>query len=356
MFPHAPIYTSIFNGSTTYPDFGNLDVRVSALQGKVRPEHFRLAALRYAGAFRELPVGDTQYALASSSAFAHHISHPAKFVYCHTPPRFLYDPSAYTRFGPFAAAVQPILDRLRRQDCAAAWNATSYAANSAATAQRIKAVYGIDARIIYPPLATGHLGETLEPPPTGEPRALVVARLQPYKRVDLAISACRRAKIPLTIIGDGPEKSRLRNLADDTVTMLGRVGDTELADAFASHSVVLATGREDFGYAPIEANYAGRPVVARRIGGFLETVVDGETGILVDGEDVGEWAAAIHAALERTWSQTELRASTAKYQVPAFSTAIRGWLGLASQAMHAESIPRPQAHEADAPLLADASR
>jgi glycosyltransferase involved in cell wall biosynthesis len=217
-------------------------------------------------------------------------------------------------------------------------------------------VYGINARVIHPPLVTGHLGETLEPLPIDKPRALVVARLQPYKRIDLAISACRRAKIPLTIIGDGPEAGRLRSLGDDTVTLLGRVDDAELAELFASHSVILATGREDFGYAPIEANYSGRPVVARRIGGFLETVVDGETGFLVDGEDVGEWAAAIHAALERTWSPTALRASTARYQVPAFAAAIRDWMGLASPTTDVVSMPRQEAHEANAPMVAEASR
>jgi glycosyltransferase involved in cell wall biosynthesis len=184
----------------------------------------------------------------------------------------------------------------------------------------------------------------------------MVGRLQAYKRVDVAIAACRRAKIPLSVVGDGPEANRLRGLADDTVTFLGRVGDPELAELFASHSVVLAPGREDFGYAPIEANYSGRPVVARRMGGFLETVVDDETGLLVDGDDAGEWAAAIQAALGRSWSPEALRASTVKYQPPAFAAAICDWLGLLPPARAFEMIPCRQPADVSAPRATETSR
>lgn len=326
MFPDAPVYTSIYSPDRTFEEFADRVVCTSRLQGRVRPERFRAAVLRYPGAFRAFDLASFDTVVVSSSAFAHHVVHPRSFVYCHTPPRFLYDPATYGRGrGGAALVAAPALAALRWRDRRAALRHRSYAANSTATAQRVLRAYGRLAEVIPPPLWSAHLPALAAPAPA-QPRALVVSRLLPYKRVDVAVAACALAGVGLTVVGHGPHERRLRAEARGDVRFAGRVGDDELAELFASHSVVLAPGREDFGYLPVEANYAGRPVVALAAGGALETVVDGVTGVLVEGHDPARWAAAVRAVHQRAWSPEELRASTGRFQAPAFEAAVRRWL------------------------------
>lgn len=327
MFPDAPIYTSFYAPERTYPQFAGRVVRTSPLQGRVRPDHFRAAVLRYPKAFRHFDLGDFEAVVVSTSAFAHHVTHPRSFVYCHTPPRFLYDTTAYGISLLLASGGAPALAYLRHADRRAAAGHLAYAANSAGTAQRIARTYGRPAPVIHPPLWTSHL--PIHPPPMPQrPRALVVSRLLPYKKVEVAVHACALAGIRLTIVGDGPDEARLRREGGSTVRFLGRVEDAELADLFADHSVVLVTGREDFGYIPVEANYAGRPVIALAEGGALETVVDGVTGLLVHSRDPEDWAAALREAHSRQWQPRELRRATARFHADAFRTAVREWVGV----------------------------
>jgi glycosyltransferase involved in cell wall biosynthesis len=325
--PGAPIYTSFYAPECTYAEFRDLDVVTSDLQERIHPEHFRSAALRYPGAFRRFDLRGFDTVVVSSSAFAHHVAHGRTFVYCHTPPRFLYDSAAYT--GAAAAALRvaiPGLSLLRRADRRAARRAVSHAANSAVTAGRLRRLYGVQARVIHPPLHVEHL-PAVPPPMPSRPRALVIARLLPYKRVDVAVQACRQAGIPLTVVGEGPQEGALRALAGADAVFLGRLADADLRELFADHSVVVVPGCEDFGYLPVEASFAGRPVVARAAGGALETV-HRDTGILVDGDDVDGWAAALHAVHEREWDPAALRAATEPFGAAHFRSALYTWLAL----------------------------
>lgn len=325
MFADAPIYTSFYAPDHTFPQFAERTVRTSYLQGRVRPRHFRSAVLRYPKAFRDFDLRDFDAVVVSTSAFAHHVAHRRSFVYCHTPPRFLYDTAAYGMPRVVASGGAPALAFLRNADRRAAAAHVAYAANSARTAERIARTYGRTAPVIHPPLWTAHLPKHPVPLPD-RPRALVVSRLLPYKRVDVAIHACALAGIPLTIVGDGPEDGRLRREAGGGVRFLGPVNDSEFAELFADHSVVLVTGTEDFGYIPVEANYAGRPVIAFAAGGALETVVPGVTGLLVHGHDPQDWAAALREVRRRQWQPGNLRQSTARFHGAAFRTAIREWV------------------------------
>lgn len=325
LFPGAPVFTSIYRPEGTFPEFRDVDVRTSDLQGRVDPERFRRSAARYPGAFRRLKLAAYDTVLVSSSAFAHHVRHANGLVYCYTPPRFLYEPASY--FGAAgAAALSPLLFPMRFLDRKAARRHRSYVGISRATAERIRRAYGLRADVVYPPLATGHLPETPEPLPT-DPRALVISRLLPYKRVEVAIAACAHVGIPLTIVGEGPEEARLRELGGGTATFLGAVSDETLRELFRTHSLVLTPAREDFGYAPVEANYSGRPVVAFAAGGALETVRDGTTGRLVRSHDEHEWAAAVRAVLASHWSPSELRAATKPFHADVFDASVRAWLG-----------------------------
>ena len=322
LFPDAPIFTAIYDPDHTFEEFKGRTVITSELQGRIDPAAFRRAVLRFPGAFRRFNLHEADRVVISSSAFAHHIQHPRSLVYCHTPPRFLYDTGAYVRSAAAAALLHVALAPLRRRDRAAATAQASYVANSRATAQRIELAYHRSAPVVYPPLTTDHLPREATPIPAF-PRALLVARPLAYKRTDVAIEACRRAGIPLTVVGQSAgDRTAAAYTAGADVTFAGRVSDDELAVLFARHSLVLAPGREDFGYGPVEANFAGRPTVAVGAGGALETVVDGKTGYLVDGWDPDDWAAAIHRTIDHPWDPAALRDSTSRFSADAFDTQI----------------------------------
>ena len=157
---------------------------------------------------------------------------------------------------------------------------------------------------MYPPVDTDFYRPDTCPP---EGYALVVSALVPYKRIDLAIDACARARVPLMIVGDGPERAALERRADGRATFVGRVSNERIRDLYRRAAVVLLPGEEDFGIVPLEAQACGRPVVALARGGALETVVPGETGELVDEPTVEAFAEAIARVVQRRFDTGHIR-------------------------------------------------
>jgi glycosyltransferase involved in cell wall biosynthesis len=208
---------------------------------------------------------------------------------------------------PASAVMRVVMRRMARWDRDTAQRASRYVAISHYVAGRIARYYNREATVVYPPVDT----DFFCPDPTSQPGtrtaaarryALVVSALVPYKRIDLAIDACRAADVPLKIIGDGPERATLeRRAAGDAVEFLGRVSDEQVRDHYRGAGVVLMPGEEDFGIVPLEAQACGRPVVASARGGALETVVSGETGFLVEEDGVAAFADAVRRALERVF-------------------------------------------------------
>jgi glycosyltransferase involved in cell wall biosynthesis len=163
-------------------------------------------------------------------------------------------------------------------------------ANSQHVARRILRYYNRSASVVAPPVDTVFYTPAARAP---EPYLLVVSALVPYKRLDVAIATARAADLPLTIAGEGSDRRRLEALAGPTVEFRGRATDEEVRELYRGATAVLLPGEEDFGIVPVEAQACGRPVVALARGGALETVVDGVTGVLVDGTDPAAWAAAV---------------------------------------------------------------
>lgn len=328
LFPDAPIFTSFYRPEVTFEEFSTRQVVPSYLQKVVPTNGFRRYALLYPGALARFDLDDFDLVIASSSAFGHRVRHPNCHVYCHTPPRFLYQPASYAHRRWQHRLLDAATGPLRRADRASARSKASYAANSQLTRHRVRDAYGIESRVIHPPLAVAGSASPLRPLPD-RPSLLMVARLLPYKRVDLAIEVANATGLPLTVVGDGPERARLAAMAGPGVRLLGRVPDDELAELFAAASVVLVPGAEDFGYGPVEAHWFGRPVVASAAGGALETVAHGEDGFLVADADPWSWTEAVTAAVEREWSPSALRAAAAPFTPSRFREAVLDWLGLA---------------------------
>jgi glycosyltransferase involved in cell wall biosynthesis len=186
--------------------------------------------------------------------------------------------------------MRPVMTRMARWDQRTADRPDRYVAISHHVAGRIARYYNREASVIYPPVDTDFFHPDDRAP---ERFALVVSALVPYKRVDLAIDGCARAGIPLTIVGDGPDRAALERRASADVRFLGRVSDEDVRTLYRRASMVLLPGEEDFGIVPLEAQACGRPVVALGRGGALETVIPGETGALVADSSADAFAAAI---------------------------------------------------------------
>jgi glycosyltransferase involved in cell wall biosynthesis len=274
MFPGAPLYTSLYRSASTFPEFASLDVRTTLLDRIPVDRRFRALFALYPAAFRSLGALDAELVISSSSGWAHFVRpSPRAFhaVYCYNPARWLYgeymgDAAAQRAFAPFAGVF-------RRLDRRAAQRPDLYIAISNVVRERIRRRYGRDAPVVYPAVDV----ERFTPSPRGE-RLLVVSRLLPYKRVDLVVDAATRAGVGLDVVGTGPALEELRRCAGPTVRFHGRLPDAEITDLFQSCRAFCLPGAEDFGITPVEANAAGKPVVAFAGGGALETIEEGESG------------------------------------------------------------------------------
>jgi glycosyltransferase involved in cell wall biosynthesis len=203
-----------------------------------------------------------------------------------------------------SAAMRRVMARMARWDRATAARADRYVAISHYVAARIRRYYNREATVVYPPVDTDFFRPDSAPP---EPFALVVSALVPYKRIELAIEGCRLANIPLKIVGGGPERAALQRFADGSTEFLGRLTDEEIRDLYRRAAVTILPGEEDFGIVPLEAQACGRPVVALARGGALETVLPGETGLLVDEPDAKAFAGAIAAACRHPFDPGAIR-------------------------------------------------
>jgi len=216
------------------------------------------------------------------------------------------------RVGAFASrwVYRPVLARLARWDADTARRVDRFVANSQHVAGRIRRYYNRQATTVYPPADTAFFH------PASTPAAshfLIVSALVPYKRLDVAIDACARAGARLRIVGDGPGREELERRAGPHVEFVGRATDEQIRDEYQRAAAVLLPGEEDFGIVPVEAQACGRPVVALGRGGALETVVDGETGVLVPDTTPEAFAAGLERAARLRFDSTRIRANAERF-------------------------------------------
>lgn len=214
--------------------------------------------------------------------------------YCHSPMRYAWDQfDAYfgwARLGPASDAMRALVTHLGRWDAATSGRVDRYLANSQYVAERIRRYYNRRSAVLYPPVDTEFFRPTGRRP---EGYCLVVSALVPYKRLEIAVEACRLRGVPLRVVGTGPDLPRLRRAGGQAVSFLGTRTDEEIRELYCGARAVLLPGVEDFGLVPVEAQACGRPVVALAEGGARETVVDGQTGILVGGPTPAAFAEGL---------------------------------------------------------------
>lgn len=318
-FPHSPLYTTLFEPTTTYPEFRSIDVRTTNLNGSALLRRYHRLAMPLLRSTVSKMVIDADVAVISSSGWAHGAQVTGrKIVYCHAPARWLYQTEKYAgarggRRTMVNAAVATLGRGLRSWDQRAAASADLYIANSTAIRNAIRDTYGIEAELVHPPATLLPVdGDTRdgEIPNISEPFVLCVARLLPYKNVDVVIDAVLEvAGLNLVVVGTGPERDALASRAKGSarVQLAGTVTDTQLRWLYENCIGLVAASHEDFGLSPIEAASFGKPVAALRAGGYLDTVVDGQTGVFFDSTDLHAVASAVDALVRGTWSRDRIR-------------------------------------------------
>jgi len=319
LHPGAPILTLLYDEEATGPAFAGHPVSVSPLQRLgVSQDGFRRLLPLYPLAASRMRVPDCELLLSSTSAFMHGLHAPPGAVhvcYCHAPFRYAwYEQERALAEAPRAlrAPLRAVLAWMRRWDRAASARVDRYVANSRLTQERIARYYGREAEIVYPPVDTERFT-------VGEPGAelLIVSELVRHKRLHVALEAARRAGAPIRVAGSGPEHASLA-AAFGEAEFLGRVSDRELEQLYASARAVIVPSKEEFGITAVEAQAAGRPVIAPAAGGALETVLDGVTGRLVALDDVEAFREAIEGLEELRLDPSAAVRNAERFSVAAF--------------------------------------
>ena len=299
MFPEAPIFTSIVDWANLLPELDSADIRPSWMQklpGLRR--HFKKYLPFYPKAIESFDLREFDLLISSSSAFAKGaIKGPDALhvCYCYTPMRFVWDYENYVEKEDLNIVIRGFLPlaitALKKWDLKTSRRPDHYIAISSTVKIRIKKIYGVDAEIIFPPVDV----RKYTPVDRGDDFYLIVSRLNSYKRIDLAVKAFNTLGLPLKIIGWGPFLGALKHMARSNVSFLGRLDDREVADYYAACKALIFPGIEDFGIVPLEANAAGRPVIAFRGGGAVDTVAEGINGLFFHENTVESLISAIRS-------------------------------------------------------------
>ena len=345
-FPEAPIYTLLYDERRLGDWFDTTRVRPSKLQQSLttrlslaahRPINHHLYLTHFPSAVEAFDFSGFDLVISSSSAFTHGIitnGNPRHLCFVQSPARYLWDRthdvqerSSRGFFGPLKRAyLSHIFHRLRIWDAEVAPRPDHLLAASKEVQRRIQLYWNRTSAIVHPPVDDFWFQEERSSAPRSSLLAdrsfLLVSTLAPYKRIDIAIEACNQGKIPLTIIGEGPDRKRLERLAGPTITFRGYRSNEEVREAYRTATATLFPGDEDFGLVPLESLACGTPVIALRKGGALETMVEGVTGAFFDEQTPASLGAVLHAFDAKMYSREECRMHAQTFGRSAFEQNI----------------------------------
>lgn len=337
MFPDAPIYTSQYNKDPKiwYGDkwFADADMRTLPLQRLPKSSKKLLPVLR-AKAFSKLDLSDYDLVISSSGAEAKAVKtgpNTVHVTYCHAPTHYYW--SRYFEYiknpgfgmlNPLARlSLRTLVGKMRKWDYEAAQRPNYFIANSNHTKDDIKKYYNRDATVIYPPVNIERFKTKQKTIRNG---FLIAGRQTPYKRFDLAVEACNKLGVPLTVIGNGPEHDKLVNMAGPRVTFLTNIKDQDMPRYFQKAEAFIFPGVDDFGIVAVEAMAAGTPVIACRAGGALDYVKENKTGLFFKEQTVESLCEALKKFDPSKFKQEEITKSTSKFSEKAFAKNMHAFI------------------------------
>ena len=337
-YPDSPIFTSIFAPDLMPDRYRQWDIRTLWIDSlpAIHRRHQPYLPL-YPAAWNGLKLQDYDVVLSNKSGFCHGLQFEASTVhicYCLTPTRYVWQLDNYLEGEELGKAAElllrPLVKLLRHWDYAAAQRVSYFIAISSVIKRRIKMYYNRESSIIFPPVDTSRF----RPAPLNEVEDyfLVVSRLIPYKRIDLAVQAASDLGVPLKVAGRGRDHDRLRSLAGDNVEFLGYVSDEDLPGLMSRCKAFLFPGLEDFGITTVQAQAAGRPVIAFKGGGALDTVMPGVTGEHFDSMSMQSLRTVMARFDASAYDPARIRQHALKFDTRVFSQKITAFV---EQAWHA---------------------
>jgi glycosyltransferase involved in cell wall biosynthesis len=336
LFPQAPIYTMVSDLSNMPKRFEHTDIRHSFIQSiPFSKNHYKKMLSLFPIAVEQFDLREYDIILSSSSAFAKGvITNPNQLhiCYCYTPMRYVWD--LYHQYieedvkNPIFRKVLPyVLHKIRMWDCITAQRVDQFISISNSISNRIAKYYGRESTVIYPPVSYDKFKQSDKI----EDFFLIVSRMIPYKRIDIAIDAFNKLQKPLVIIGDGYDRKRLESLAGPTITFLGRQPDEVIVDYYSRCKGFLLAGEEDFGITPLEAQSSGRPVIAYGKGGALETVINNVTGVFFEESTSEDIIKAVHKFESISFDSHAIREHANKFNEARFKREIMDYISIAIQ-------------------------
>ena len=332
MFPDAPLYTSIYDPQRIDTAFQSIDIRTSFMQKFpfVKKHHQPFLPL-YPFAIERLDLRGYDLVISSSSAFAKGIitrPETMHICYCHTPMRWCWNYDEYVErehLGKISRAILPFfISGLRVWDQTSSMRVDHFIANSPVVADRMRKYYRRDAVVIPPPVEVSRF--TFDPTARPGDYFLIVSRLMPYKRIDLAIEACNHLYLPLVIIGSGRDENRLKRLAGPSIRFMGRLSDQEVLHYYAHCRALILPGEEDFGITPLEAQASGRPVIAYAAGGSLASVIDNVTGTFFYKQTVESLVEVLASFDEHAYDPQTIYNHALEFDQPRFKRRIQQFI------------------------------
>lgn len=338
MYPDAPIYTSQYD-PLSIDWFKDADIRTTWLQKLPKSLKKFLPMLR-AWTFSRLDLSDYDLVISSSGAEAKGIKTNPNTVhvcYCHAPTHYYWsryeDYLKNPGFGSFdwlaRLGLKTLVGPLRRWDYRAAQRPDIVLANSSHTQTKIREYYKRDSVVVHPPVDITRFQQPARSSQLAAPRQgfVTAGRQAPYKRIDLAVTACTKLNLPLTVIGNGPEHQKLKAIAGPSITFDTKASDEDVARYFCSaEAFIFPTNVEDFGVAPVEALAAGTPVIAYKAGGPLDYIIEGKTGIFFEEQTVESLIGALKKFKPKDYSVNDIKAAAEEFSVDNFHKNLRARL------------------------------
>ena len=325
LFPDAPLFTSVYNTKSASWAKKFPAVYTSFLQNlPLAKGNHELFAIGMPLAFESFSFDEYDLVISVTSEAAKGIRtkpHTRHICYCLTPTRYLW--SGYEDYFPtpfFRIFTYPMVFYLKWWDKISAHRADSMIAISQEVKKRIETYYEITpTHVIYPPADLHEEKEDREGLyPERDDYLLIVSRLVPYKRIDLAIKACNALSLPLKIIGTGSQRKELEKIAGPTVEFLGSLTDTEVVRYYKHSRGFLFPGQEDFGITIIEAQQYGKPVLAYRGGGALDTTIEGKTGLFFDKQTISSLQVALQKFVKKRYNADTCRKQAERFREERF--------------------------------------
>jgi len=341
MFPSADIFTHAYDPGLMAPIFGGhrvFESFIGSLPGAKKHCQHYLPLMPCA--LRRLDLSGYDLLISSESGPIKGIRKPAGAVhlcYCHTPMRYLWDmyDDYYKSAGPVGKlGMRLFRDSLRKYDLRSADGVDLFIANSSFVAERIKRIYHRDSQVVYPPVNVEYFSGESRP---RQDFYLLAGQLVSYKHPELAVLACSKLGRRLVVAGTGPMLPELRRLAGPSVEFRGRVSDWELRTCYAEARALLFPGIEDFGIVPLEAQAAGTPVIALGVGGTLETVLPGKTGLFFQRPTAEGLTDAIREFEGMTFDASDCRKQAAGFTPERFRDHFSRIVGQAMALRQTES-------------------